>query len=78
MSELLWSMNTFTCSNSMTTQAALLTSSARCSPLAVRSHFLGVSASLLALTMLIFLGVPDAHAQYFGRNKVQYDTFNFR
>jgi Tol biopolymer transport system component len=62
----------------MTTQAALLTSSARCSPLAVRSHFLGVSASLLALTTLIFLGVPDAHAQYFGRNKVQYDTFNFK
>ncbi len=44
----------------------------------MRSHFWRIPASLLALTTLIFLGVPEAHAQYFGRNKVQYETFNFK
>jgi len=44
----------------------------------MRSYFLRTSALLLALTTLALLGVPDAQAQYFGKNKVQYDTFDFR
>ena len=44
----------------------------------MRSRFLRVSALLLALSTLALLGVPEAPAQYFGKNKVQYDTFNFQ
>jgi len=44
----------------------------------MRSSLLRISALLLALTTLGFLGVPDAGAQYFGKNKVQYDRFNFK
>ncbi len=32
----------------------------------------------LLLALALFLAVPDAAAQYFGRNKVQYDDFDFR
>ncbi|WP_240332961.1 DPP IV N-terminal domain-containing protein [Salinibacter ruber] len=37
-------------------------------------------ASLFAFVLagLALLGVPDARAQYFGQNKVQYDQFDFR
>ncbi|MFB6277994.1 MAG: hypothetical protein ABEK75_00655 [Salinibacter sp.] len=37
-----------------------------------------VPAVLVALMLQVGLGVPDAHAQYFGKNKVQYDQFDFK
>ena len=36
------------------------------------------SALALVVAGLALLGVPDARAQYFGQNKVQYDQFDFR
>ncbi|MFB6099630.1 MAG: basic secretory protein-like protein, partial [Salinibacter sp.] len=44
----------------------------------MRHRLPGILSLLLALVMPLFLGVPDAHAQYFGQNKVQYDRFNFK
>ena len=44
----------------------------------MRPRLLKIPVLLLALTTLGALGVPDAQAQYFGKNKVQYDTFNFK
>jgi len=44
----------------------------------MRHRSLGISALVAVLTALVLFGIPDAHAQYFGRNRVQYDTFDFK
>jgi Tol biopolymer transport system component len=43
----------------------------------IRSRLAGASLPTLALALLFVLPVP-IEAQYFGRNKVQYDDFDFR
>ncbi len=44
----------------------------------MRRRFATIATLLLALIPLLGVGAPSAQAQYFGKNKVQYDTFDFK
>src|SRR5262249_3935359 len=43
----------------------------------VKSGFKRLAFGAAAALALVAVQTPDAHAQYFGRNKVQYGSFNF-
>ena len=44
----------------------------------MRRRFLQSAVLLLGLSLLLGMGAASVQAQYFGKNKVQYDTFDFR